>query len=228
MAGETKRADVLQFIYSFFLGLLIVVFIGVGVWTFYPEPFQRQREEQREIDRLYRQMGNIQGKDGTTTPAEQARIEELQRKIDALNDKMQGSRDQWAVNTSIILLGFATLLMAISLLLPEHMKVFSNGVLLGGVFSVIYGTGWSFAGGDSRARFFVVAVALALSVAIGYLRFVRERKDKAAAVAETSEGGEATVAATPAFAELTSRVEELERRTSAAAVALGAHGDRGD
>ena len=82
------------------------------------------------------------------------------------------------MTTSIVLLVFATALMAISLFLPEDMRVFSNGILLGGVFTVIYGTGWSFAGGDSRARFFVVLVALLLSIPFGYLRFIRGRQER--------------------------------------------------
>jgi hypothetical protein len=116
--------------------------------------------------------------------------------------------------------------MAISLFLPEHMKVFSNGVLLGGLFSVIYGTGWSFAGGDSRARFYVVLAALVLSLGIGYLRFIRERLDMAESAAEATAAAGAvqgpTASVEPgALADLASRVTELERRAAAAAAALG-------
>lgn len=225
MASEAKRGDALQFIFSFFLGLLLVVFVGVGVWTFYPQPFDNTSPEQRELDRLYRQQGNV---DKAGVPTQNtAESERIQKQIDALNQKMQKSRDRWAVGTSIILLGFATLLMAVSLFLPEHMKVFSNGVLLGGVFSVLYGTGWSFAGGDSRARFYVVLVALVLSIAIGYLRFIRERMGvhRGAVVASPlpAEGGVAEPVPTDAsFSALSARVAELERRAAAAAVALGA------
>lgn len=232
MTAEAKRADALQFIFSLFLGMLLVVFVGVGVWTFYEQPYDQDSPEQRELDRLYREQGAVMEKPGvsgtTTATAEQ---EAVQKKIDALNDKMREARDQWAVNTSIILLTFATLLMAISLFLPEHMKVFSNGVLLGGLFSVLYGTGWSFAGGDSRARFFVVAFALALSVFFGYLRFIRGRKEKAEAVsvavaAGAGAGGAGVPVDSPALADLAARVGELERRAAAAAAALGAEKPR--
>jgi len=229
VAVEAKRGDALQFIFSFFLGLLLVVFVGVGVWTFYPQPFGQNSPEQRQLDKLYREQG--QGKEGVTAGGvSSAEFERIQKKIDALNDKMQKERDRWAVNTSIILLAFATILMAISLFLPDHMKVFSNGVLLGGVFSVIYGTGWSFAGGDSRARFYVVTAALVLSIAIGYLRFISDRRDRAAAKAAvaTTQGAAATDAAAaasanePALAELAGRVAALERRSAAVAAALSA------
>lgn len=226
MATEAKRGDALQFIFSLFLGMLLVVFVGVGVWTFYPQPYDQDSPEQRELDRLYRQQGGVEGKFGSMDATATAEQERIQKQIDALNDKMKVVRDRWAVNTSIILLAFATALMAISLFLPEHMKVFSNGVLLGGLFSVIYGTGWSFAGGDSRARFYVVLAALVLSLGIGYLRFIRERRDKAEAAAEATAAAAAqgtAVSIEPgALADLTSRVTELERRAAAAAEALGA------
>lgn len=230
MATKTERGDALQLIFSFFLGILLVVFVGVGVWTFYPEPYRSTAPEQKELDRLYRELSDIEGKEAPT-PSERAEIERLRTRMDEINQAMQKQRDRWAVNTSIILLGFATLLMAISLLLPEHMKVFSNGILLGGVFTVLYGTGWSFAGQEARARFYVVLAALVLSLAFGYLRFIRGRAAElraaqAAQAAPMTPGtGEAPLQA-DAIAELSARIAELERRADRAAAALGGARDR--
>lgn len=228
MATEAKRGDALQFIFSLFLGVLLVVFVGVGVWTFYPQPFEQNSAEQRELDRLYREQSQLfEGKEGV--PPNNPEAERIQKRIDELNDRMQQTRDEWSRNTSIVLMAFATVLMAVSLTLPETMKIFSNGFLLGGMFTLIYGTGWSFAGGDSRARFYVVAVALLLSVGFGYLRFIRGRKEAAEAAAVA--GGPAVGAMTGevdagALADISRRVAELERRAAAAAEALGASPDR--
>ncbi len=234
MAAENKRGDALQLIFSFFLAILLVVLIGVGVWTFYPEPFDADSPKQQQIEKLNQEQNQIMnstvGKE--LTPAQQAEVDRIQEQIDEINQSMQAERDAWAVNTSVILLVFATILMAISLFLPEHMRVFSNGVLLGGLFTVIYGTGWSFTGGDSRARFFVVLVAVALTVAFGYLRFIRGRK-VGAAVGTTSaaatEGAlaESVAADAGALAALVARVDALEARAEAAAEALSA-GSRRD
>lgn len=237
MATEAKRGDALQFIFSLFLGVLLVVFVGVGVWTFYPQPFDQNSPEQRELDRLYRQQSaEFEGKGGDSVSSPEA--ERIQKRIDELNDKMQKQRDDWSRNTSIVLMAFATVLMAVSLTLPETMKVFSNGFLLGGMFTLIYGTGWSFAGGDSRVRFYVVAVALLLSVGFGYLRFIRGRKEAAEAAVAGAGGAGAAGAAGMAvgasgaevdageLAAIARRVAELERRAAAAAEALGASPDR--
>jgi hypothetical protein len=226
---EPKRADALQFIFSLFLGMLLVVVVGVGVWTFYPQPFGPNSAQQERLDELYREQENVFGK-GTpsdlSSAQQKAEAERIQDEIEKINDEMSEQRDAWAVNTSIILLTFATTLMAISLFLPEHMKVFSNGILLGGLFTVVYGTGWSFAGGDSRARFFVVLVALLLSLAFGYLRFIRGRREQEqlAAVAPTAVGDSAM---SPDLGELTARVAALEARATAAAQALGGERDEG-
>lgn len=221
MTAEPKRGDALQFIFSLFLGLLLVVVIGVGVWTFYPQPFDENSPEQERIEELYKQQEQLGAKTGDKpmTSADQAKSRAIQDEIDEINDSMVDVRDDWTVITSIILLCFATVLMAVSLFLPEHLRVFSNGVLLGGLFTVVYGTGWSFAGGDSKARFYVVLAALVLSVTIGYLRFIRGRKDKAA---EQAVSQAAPTGAEPSLLlDLTARVAELERRAAAAAAALG-------
>ena len=227
MATDPRRMDALQFIFSLFLGLLLVVVIGVGVWTFYPGPDREDEPRQKQIQQLYREQERFNMKQGSESmdTTEQAEFDRITGQIDKLNEDIQKDRSRWAVNTSIILLAFATILMAVSLFLPEHMRVFSNGILLGGLFSVLYGTGWSFAGGNSKARFYVVLAALLLSVIFGYLRFIRGRQAKELAASQISGAspgaGSETPVAQPALTSLAARVEELERRTDAAARALG-------
>lgn len=229
MSTDPKRVDALQLIFSVFLGLLLVVFIGVGMWTFYPGPMDQDSPQEQELQKLYREQERLYGKQGgLQQPVDEAEIERIQTRIDELQKERQALQDDWARNTSIIILVFATLLMAISLFLPDHMRVFSNGILLGGLFSVIYGTGWSFAGGDSRARFFVVAAALALALGIGYMRFIRSKRGSAEQpVAQPVVAGDGVVVDTAsgaAVAELSARVEALEARIAAAAAELYWHG----
>jgi hypothetical protein len=209
--------------------VLLVVFVGVGVWTFYQQPDLSDHPAQERLDELMREQERIYRKDaGPTTPltdADEKRLKDIQEEVEDLQKELEEKRNDWARNTSIILLSFATVLMAVSLLLPDLMRVFSNGFLLGGMFTLIYGTGWSFAGGDSRARFYVVFAALVLSVGFGYLRFIRGRKEKAEAalIASTTTPGDthADTVDPGTVASLAARVTELERRAAAAAAALG-------
>lgn len=229
-AAEPKRADALQLIFSIFLGVLIVVVVGVGVWTFYPPPDSENSPKQQEIQKLYREQEQYNIKvGGSLNATEQAEYERIQKEINAVQDEIQETRRTWAVNTSIIVISIATFLMAVSLFLPEMARVFSNGILLGGLFTVLYGTGVSFVGGDSRARFYVVLAALVLSLAIGYLRFVlrsRRLAEQPAVAAVPAGAVVAGPADAGALAGLNARVTELERRAAAAAAALGEPSDR--
>ncbi len=140
----------LQVIFAFFLGLVVVAFVGIGVNTFFPEP---------------------DWSEGTQT-----------------------GYANWQLITGVILLVCATILLAVSLLLPETQGVLSNGVLLGGVFTMVYAVGMTVTSDRSVLRFVVVAAALAVTIGIGYLKFVRRRAAVAAAAAsapaDAAQGGE--------------------------------------
>ncbi len=135
-----KTNTVLQVIFAFFLGLVVVAFVGIGVNTFYPEP----------------------------------------RWVDGQPDQYLG----WQLTTGIVLLVCATIILAVSLFLPERQGVLSNGILLGGVFTMIYAVGMTVSSNASVLRFVVVAIALAVTIAIGYLKFTRRRPAAVPAEAE--------------------------------------------
>lgn len=202
----------LQIIFSIFLGIMVMAFIGVGVYTFYPPPDPAGQEELQE---LYRQQEDIQRfKDPTAlTDAERDQLATVQASIREVEDRLAAAREVWGRNTSIILIAFATLTMAISLVRSDQLPVISNGLLLGGVFTMIYGVGWIVATGTSRARFFVMTVALIITLVLGYVRFVARR----AAKGEASAGGAAAVGEAGA---LEARLTAIERRLAAVGEAL--------
>lgn len=158
----------LQVIFAFFLGLVVVAFVGIGVNTFYPEPPW---------------------------------------------DGSEAGWANWRLVTGIILLVCATVLLAVSLLLPETQGVLSNGVLLGGVFTMVYAVGMTVTSDRSVLRFVVVAAALAVTIGIGYLKFVRRRAAVAAAAA-------AAPADAQASGELAGRLTVVEQKLDAIARAL--------
>lgn len=205
----------LQTIFSFFLGLMVVAFIGVGVNTFYQSPQEKYSQEQQELSREMESLNTKFG--GTLTPADQAEQRRIQERMNDLNDRQQAEFKVWSRNTSIVLVLFATVVMGISLVRSDQLRVISNGLLLGGLFTMVYGTGLVIASGNSVARFIVILFALAVTLALGWLKFVRTRETVAAAVAE----GGAAVMSDVAAAALADRIAALERRTSAAAEALG-------
>ena len=172
-----RSNQILQMIYSFFLGLVVVGFVGVGVHTFYPPP----RLNPSEDPTYYERMRPVQ--------------------------------DAWMLNTSIILLVCATIILVVSLIRAERQLVIANGLLLGGLLTMIYAVGRSL-GGDAPSipRFLVIAAALVITVAVGWLKFVRRQPAAATASASAPES--------EPVGELAERLAALEARLDAVARAL--------
>jgi uncharacterized membrane protein len=126
-----RTNNALQIIFAFFLGLVVVTFIGIGVATFYTEP--------------------------------------------SYHDNPTAEYASWRLTTGIIVMVCATILLAVSLVLPMAAGVLSNGLLMGGVFTMIYAVFMAASSDTTITRFVVIAIALAVTIAFGYLRFTRRR-----------------------------------------------------
>jgi hypothetical protein len=206
--ADAGRTSGLQTIFSFFLGLMVTAFVGVGVYTFHPPAKEPQRQMQ-ELSRREQAIRNSKPADQLTVD-DRAQIQQLTDQRNQIQDASQAGFETWARSTSIILIAFATLAMAVSLIRSDQLPVISNGLLLGGVFTMVYGVGWIVAAGSSVTRFVVMTVAFVITLGLGYVRFVRRRT---AAGAAASAGGEIP-------ADLERRLRELEERMDGAAVAL--------
>ena len=179
VAIPDRQHYALQTIFSFFLGLMALASIGVGVNTFYPAPDEKFNLKMRELNRRQESIRRMEAP-GSFGPIERARLDSLAVAQDALSDQEQSEMKDWARVTSIVLVLFATLVLVISLGLNERLRVISNGLLLGGLFTMIYGVGWVIFSGNSVARFCVIVFALAVSVGLGYAKFVRGKRQPAA------------------------------------------------
>ena len=95
---------------------------------------------------------------------------------------------------------------------------------LGLMVVAFIGVGWVVFSGSSMARFAVMAFALGMSIALGWVKFVRGRAR--AAVPAVAAQIASTGAGDAALAGLEARVSALEERAAAAAVALGGRPER--
>jgi len=211
--ADSKISSGLQIIFAIFLGLMVTSFVGVGVYTFYPSPLERVN---RDVRTLERQRQQVQGSQALSELSPEARreVEELNQKIDALREANRSSRESWGRTTSVILILFATLAMVISMIRADRLPVISNGILLGGVFTMIYGVGWIISTSSSIGRFLVMTLALVITLALGYMRFVRHRRSMTS--------GSDTGGGAAELTELERRVEALETRLREAGRALEA------
>ncbi len=152
---------VIRYIYSFFLGALLAVFIGVGIAAFYKEP--------KAPD--YPIMTSFKA-DGTLSASDAAK----QREFEISSREYQKRLEPYNRNVSILATISAVLFVVISLVLLEKILILSDGILLGGLFTLVYAIIRGFVSTDEMFRFFVVTVGLAVALFVGYWKFVKNNK----------------------------------------------------
>ncbi len=218
--AQSVQQAILQALYALFLGGIITAFLVVTLTTFYPQP---SFETQQIVELQQRQQQIYECPDGKgceITQAEQAEIARIDKELEPLRAQQEQARQEWARNAGLILIAAATALLGLSLVRWDRAIVLSNGMLLGGLFTMVGGIGLSIAGGEGVARFLVLALALALTVGLGYLRFARRPEEAATGTVATGvppAPGEPA----PDVADLSGRVADLETRLSDMRRALG-------
>jgi hypothetical protein len=206
------RGGALRTIFSLFLGLMSTAFVGIGVYTFHPQPTELKTEI-RELGHREQEIRNSRP-DSELTDADRDQIQEINRQRNELTEAAAEQRESWALSTSIILIIFSTLFLVASLVRVDRLQAISNGLLLGGIFTMLYSVGWIFTAGASIARFLVMTAALVITLGLGYMRFVR--RGKIQAVTGTGE-----LPMVEGLADIERRVQDLEGRMNEAAYALG-------
>lgn len=216
---DNGRKDGLGVIFAIFLGLMVTTFFAVGAFTFYPYP----EIHQEALDELFEREIQIRRSRPNSELSEEERqlLDEIDRERRELTAERRAVQERWRLNTSIILIALATATMAVSLLRANALPVVSNGLLLGGLFTMLYGTGWIVSTDSPLLRFLVITIAFAITLAMGYVRFAK-RQVRPAAVSV----GAGPTASTADIADIMRRLEELERRLDKAARALGDGDDR--
>lgn len=209
---DSNSSGGLHVIFAIFLGLMVTAFVGVGVYTFLPAPWDAVQQRLTELTREEQLLGSERSPDALTADERDA-LEAARAERYRIEDERRIAQRRWMQTTSIVLVVVATLVMALSLTRPVRLPVISNGLLLSGVFTMLYGVGWIVASESSTLRFLVLTAALAVTLAMGYLRFVRGAAP-AAVPAMPGQLGDADLAV------LLERLDRLEARLADAGRAL--------
>lgn len=151
---------ILKIVYTFFVGLLLAIFVGVGINTFYAGP--KAPEFPIEL--------NTYGKEQELTPEEVT----VQKDWDQTMEQHNKDMKPYNRNVSMLTLGAAVILLVTSMVYEKKIKIIADGVMLGGLFTLLYSLGRGFASENSRYVFVVVTIGLAIVLYLGYHRFVRE------------------------------------------------------
>lgn len=149
----------IRYIYTFFVGLFLAIFVGMGIAVFYEAP--------KPPDQPSWYSQNL-GKEG---PNETQQAEE---KVYMAKQK-DYDKQMWHYNknVSIIVLSAAVIILAVALLLAERLGLVADGLLLGGIFTLLYGIGRGMATDSNKFRFAIATVGLAVTILLGYVKFLR-------------------------------------------------------
>lgn len=150
-----------KLVYTFFLGVLIAFFVGIGINTFYQPP---------EPPKFPVELNYNAGKD-----QEEKQIL-LQKNYDRKKEDFNKNKmNPYNRNVSIITLTSAVTLLALSIVFEKKMKLIADGVMLGGLFTLLYSLGRGLASQYSKYVFAMVSIGLAVVLYLGYHRFVKKQ-----------------------------------------------------
>lgn len=159
---------ILRFVYTIFIGVLIATFVGVGIAAFYESPKFPEPPASLKLAEM------IGCKDPTVIPNLKKDQEEHDKQFKAFEEKME----VYNRNVSIASLIAAILILVISLTFFRKILLIADGLLLGGVLTLIYSIARGFGSGDNKFRFIVVTFGLAISLILGYIKFIKPAKNR--------------------------------------------------
>lgn len=147
----------LRLVYTFFLGLIIALFVGMGISTFYAAPTMPDYP--------------IQTAPAMDSSPESKEFIKTQQEYDEKYKKFDKESQVYHRNVSIISLVGAVALVALGLVSERKNRVIANGILMGGIFVLIYSIGRGVASTDTKYTFIAVCISLAVVLYLGYRRF---------------------------------------------------------
>ncbi|HEY5667792.1 MAG TPA: hypothetical protein VIR03_01370 [Candidatus Saccharimonadales bacterium] len=159
-----KDNIILRLVYTFFVGILLAFFVGVGISTFYEAPKAPAYPSELNYAK--------------TNITEQQKT--VQKAYDEKNQQHQASRKLYSRNVSIMALVAAVLLFIISVALERKISVLADGMMLGGVFTLLYSIGRGVASENNKYLFVAVTVGLVAALILGYCHFATPEKPRTA------------------------------------------------
>lgn len=149
----------LKLIYTVFLGILLALFVGVGVSVFYPAP-----EFPDAPDAV---------KYGSYDEWSDEQIAEQEAYDRSIEEYQENQEQPYNRNVSVVVTVLAIAFMAIGVTYSHKLDVLADGTLLGGIFTLLYGMGRGLASDDEIFRFLVITVGVVVALGLGYIKFAR-------------------------------------------------------
>lgn len=161
-----EASMVLKLIYTIFIGIFLAMFVGVGIAAFYPGPHY---PEQPVVLKYC-------SPDITKDAAKYAEFKTQADKFDLEEKSYMAQEKLYSRNVSIIAVIAAIIIVIASLTLFKTILVIADGLLLGGVLTLLYSVIRGFGTDDNMYRFVVVSIGLIISLVLGYIKFIKPVK----------------------------------------------------
>ena len=156
---------ILKIIYSIFIGVLFAVLVGVGIAAFYPEPKPPEYPSALKIPR----------EGGLNQPV----FEELkgeQEEFDRLEKAFEQNLETYNRNVSIIAIVASIITLVVSLTLFGKLLLIADGLLLGGVLTLLYSIIRGFGSGNNKFQFIIVSLSFTVALILGYIKLAKPPK----------------------------------------------------
>src|SRR3972149_1775078 len=160
---------VLRFVYIIFTGILLATFVGVGIAAFYPGPKEPEPSSSIKYAPPCESF-----KDEATSQ----KIRSEQEEFDKTMKVYQTQSEKYNRDVSVVSLIAAILILIVSLTWFKKIFLIADGLLLGGVLTLIYSIIRGFASGDNMFRFLVVSAGMVIALFLGYLKFIKPAEVK--------------------------------------------------
>lgn len=148
----------IRYIYTFFVSLFLAVFIGTGIAVFYQAP------KAPEPPSFY-------------DSGMQKELTDVEKKIEeefSVNQRAwEAEMKEYNRNVSMIVLACAVVILTITLSLSDKLGVVADGLLLGGIFTLLYGIIRGMDTDNPKYRFLVSTIGLIVAIVLGYIKFTR-------------------------------------------------------
>jgi hypothetical protein len=158
----------LKFIYAVFIGVLFATLVGVGIAAFYPSPKAPEYPAPTRYDYPERPQ----------TEAERKKFEQQEAQHQKEYKVFQAKEQEYNRNVSIIALVAAVIALVVSLTLFRAIYIIADGLLFGGLLTLLYSIIRGFAVEDNIFRFIVVAIGFVIAITLGYIKFAPQEKEK--------------------------------------------------
>ncbi|MFH1714168.1 MAG: hypothetical protein ABH831_01055 [Candidatus Nealsonbacteria bacterium] len=150
-------------LYTIFLALLVALFVGLGIDTFYQGPEAPQYPIELDGERVnYEETIEQQTLRNDFNQAQNQFLEEFK---------------SYSRNVSIISLVAAIIILILSLTLLAKIEMIAEGILLGGVFVTAYSIIRGFMSDSSEFRFLIITIGLIIALVLGYIKFIRPKNN---------------------------------------------------